>query len=145
MLKVQRLLNMSSPRVNPINLASIPSYNHQYIELIHKMGNLACIKGDNSKKIITLCGSTKFKDTFYNVNEYLTLYNKIILMPGVYCHADNRPITEEQKILLDKLHKEKIALSDAIIVINENNYIGSSTNSEILYAEQLNKDVIYLF
>lgn len=96
-------------------------------------------------KIITLCGSTKYKDTFMKVNEQLTLYNKIVLMPGVYCHSDNIYISTSQKINLDRLHKEKIDLSDAILVINQNAYIGESTSSEIKYAKSQNKEIYYLF
>lgn len=95
-------------------------------------------------KIITLCGSTKFKEYFDKINMELTLLDKIILQPGCYVHRDNIIITEEQKIKLDKLHKEKIDLSDCIYVINVNNYIGSSTRSEIEYALENRKPVFYL-
>jgi hypothetical protein len=95
--------------------------------------------------IITLCGSTKFKSSFDNMNLFLTLNNKMVLQPGCYAHADKIDITEEQKINLDKLHKEKIDISDCIIVINEQNYIGSSTASEIEHAITKNKDIIYMF
>jgi hypothetical protein len=95
-------------------------------------------------KIITLCGSTKFKNTFMELNQYLTLHNKIILMPGVFCHADNITINENEKEELDKLHKEKILMSDAIVVINNANYIGESTKSEIDYAKENNKLIVYL-
>lgn len=98
----------------------------------------------NNHKIITLCGSTKFKNEFNNVNMMLTLLNKIILQPGCFAHADNIEITNEQKIELDLLHKEKILMSDCIFVINTNNYIGSSTKSEIEFAVLHNIPVYYL-
>ena len=82
-------------------------------------------------KIITLCGSTKFKSAFEAMNLRFTLLGKIILQPGCYVHADNITITDEQKNHLDILHKDKILMSDCIYVINEDNYIGSSTKSEI--------------
>ena len=97
-----------------------------------------------SYKIITLCGSTKFKQQFDKVNMELTLLNKIILQPGCYVHTDNIQITDFQKEQLDKLHKEKIDLSDCIYVINVNKYIGDSTKSEIEYAIKNNKSVFYL-
>jgi hypothetical protein len=96
-------------------------------------------------KIITLCGSTKFKSDFDRINMELTLRNKIILQPGCYAHFDNIPITDEQKERLDILHKEKIMMSDCIFVINVNNYIGSSTRSEIEFAADNNKPIFYLF
>ena len=45
--------------------------------------------------------------------------------------------------MLDKMHKEKIKLSDAILVVNVNDYIGNSTKSEIEYAKSLNKEILY--
>ena len=95
-------------------------------------------------KIVTLCGSTKFKQEFDKANLNLTLNGKIVLQPGCYAHFDNILITDEQKINLDILHKEKIMMSDCIFVINVNNYIGPSTKSEIEYAELNNKQIYYL-
>lgn len=96
-------------------------------------------------KIITLCGSTKFKSEFERINMELTLRNKIILQPGCYAHFDNISITDEQKKRLDILHKEKIMMSDCIFVINVGKYIGSSTKSEIEFAADNNKPIFYLF
>ena len=99
----------------------------------------------NDYKIITLCGSTKFKSTFEKINHKLTLEGKIILQPGCFIHSDNIVITDIQKQKLDILHKEKILMSDCIFVINEHNYIGSSTQSEIEFAKTHNKPVFYLY
>ena len=97
-------------------------------------------------KIITLCGSTKFKPSFEEVTKQLTLKNKIVLAPGFYIHYDKvNEITIQEKEQLDKLHKEKIDLSDCIIVINEDNYIGFSTRNEIDYANKTGKPVFYLY
>ena len=46
--------------------------------------------------------------------------------------------------MLEKMHKEKINLSDAIFVVNVDGYIGESTKSEIEYAKEHNKEIIYL-
>ena len=96
-------------------------------------------------KIITLCGSTKFKDIFDKINLEATLDNRIILQPGCYAHFDNIIITDEEKIKLDLLHKEKIKMSNCIIVVNKNNYIGESTKSEIEYALINNIHIYYYF
>ena len=96
-------------------------------------------------KVITLCGSTKFKKTFDKVNLLATLDNRIILQPGCYAHYDNIHITDEEKEKLDILHKEKILMSDCIIIINDNNYIGLSTKSEINYALHNNIPIYYYF
>lgn len=41
--------------------------------------------------------------------------------------------TEEQLIKLKKAHFKRIEFSDAILVVNIDNYIGNSTNLEIEY------------
>lgn len=94
--------------------------------------------------IITLCGSTKFKELFFAVAKELTLAGNIVLMPMVFHHIDNDELTEEQKIRLDNLHKLKINMSDAIYVINYGGYIGKSTYGEIDWASKLNKQIFFL-
>lgn len=94
-------------------------------------------------KIITLCGSTKFKDDFERVNKELTLKGNIVISVACFGHSGD-VLTEEQKVLLDDIHKRKIDLADAIYVINKGGYIGNSTRSEIEYAQTLNKKIIYM-
>lgn len=95
-------------------------------------------------KVITLCGSTKFKEDFLRKQEELTLKGYIVLSVGVFVHDNNIEVTEEQKVELDKIHKDKIRMSDAIYVINRDNYVGESTKSEIEFAKELNKTIIYM-
>lgn len=94
--------------------------------------------------IITICGSSKFKDEILDAAQKLTLDNHIILAPCIFHHADNIELTEEQKIRLDNLHKEKINMSDAIFVVNKDGYIGESTFSEIDWAQRMKKEVYFL-
>lgn len=94
--------------------------------------------------VVTLCGSTKFKDEFMEWDRKLTLAGAIVLKPGVFHHSGD-PMTEEQKTVLDKLHKHKILMSDMIFVINKDNYIGKSTQSEIDFAETLDIPVIFCY
>lgn len=97
---------------------------------------------DGRPMIITLCGSTKFKPEFMAMLENLTLAGNCVFLPGYYGHDENAiPISEEVKNNLDKLHKEKIKMSDAIYVINKDGYIGDSTRSEIDYAISLGKKI----
>lgn len=101
-------------------------------------------KTAHANETITLCGSTRFKDEFIAALETLTVLGWIVLLPGYYGHAGAAPITEEAKEALDKLHKHKIDISDAIYVINKDGYIGESTKSEIKYAQEHNKKIYYL-
>lgn len=94
-------------------------------------------------KVITLCGSTRFKEDFERVNRELTLLGNIVISVGAFGHAGDT-FTEEQKIMLDDIHKRKIDMADAIYVINKDGYIGASTRSEIQYALRLGKQIIYM-
>lgn len=93
-------------------------------------------------KVITLCGSLKFQKEMMIVAEKMALQGNCILTP-VYPTLDNIERTEEQLIKLKEAHFKRIELSDAILVVNVNNYIGNSTNLEIEYAKKLEKEIIY--
>lgn len=96
-------------------------------------------------EVITLCGSTKFKDDFIRIQKELTLKGKIVISVGLFGHSgDNEVWTEGTKDMLDRMHKRKIDLSDSIYVINKNGYIGESTTNEINYAKSLNKNIYYM-
>lgn len=94
-------------------------------------------------KVITLCGSTRFKEDFERVNRELTLLGNIVISVGCFGHAGDT-FTKEQKIMLDDIHKRKIDMADAIYVINKDGYVGSSTRSEIAYAVRTGKQIIYM-
>lgn len=94
-------------------------------------------------KVITLCGSTKYKDKFMEIQKMLTLKGNIVISVGCFGHSGDE-ITEEQKIMLDDMHKCKIDMADEIFVINVDGYIGNSTKSEIEYAAKNGKKVNYL-
>lgn len=95
-------------------------------------------------KIITVCGSLKFYKEMMDITEKMELEGNCMLVP---IYNPSKPskddFTEEEALILDKMHKERIKLADAILVINVNNYIGTSTKKEIEYAESLNKEIIY--
>ena len=93
-------------------------------------------------KIVTLCGSLKFKNEMMTVSEKMALEGYCILTP-VYPVLENMKATEEQLIKLKEAHFKRIELSDAILVVNINNYIGDSTKLEIDYAKKLGKEIIY--
>ncbi len=94
--------------------------------------------------IITLCGSIKFKDEFIKVQEKLTLDGNIVFTPNFFTSIKKEQIDEKTKQMLDKMHKQKIDMSDEIYVINFEGYIGESTKSEIEYAKTKGKKISYL-
>ena len=102
--------------------------------------------------VITLCGSTRFKDQFMEAQKKLTLEGNIVISVGLFGHSGDSEVWENMdegtltktKEMLDDIHKRKIDMSDEIFVINVNNYIGESTRSEIEYAMAHGKKVRYL-
>lgn len=96
-------------------------------------------------KVITLCGSTRFKDAFLETQKRLTLEGNIVISVGLFGHSGDEEVGKEgTKEMLDNMHKRKIDMSDGIFVINVGGYIGDSTRSEIDYAIKNGKTVEYL-
>ena len=103
-------------------------------------------------KVITLCGSTKFKDEFMKVQKDLTLKGNIVISVGLFGHSGDNEVWENMdegkftktKEMLDDMHKSKIDMADEIFVINVGGYIGESTKSEIEYAKDTGKKINYL-
>ena len=96
-------------------------------------------------KIITLCGSTKFKDEFIAEQKRLTLDGNIVISVGLFGHSGDTEVwTHKTKEMLDDMHKHKIDMADEIFVINVGGYIGSSTLNEIEYAMKNKKLIRYL-
>ena len=102
-------------------------------------------------KIICLCGSTRFYETFQEANYNETMAGRIVLSVGFYPHSKAKSGHGEgvghdsmEKKALDELHKRKIDLADEVFVLNVGGYIGESTRSEIEYAKAHNKPIRYL-
>ena len=95
--------------------------------------------------VITLCGSTRFKEQFLEAQKLLTLAGNIVISVGLFGHSgDDEFWTDGTKEMLDDMHKRKIDMADSIYVINVGGYIGSSTRSEIEYARATGKEVMFL-
>jgi len=103
-------------------------------------------------KVITLCGSTRFKKEFMDIQKMLTLKGNIVISVGLFGHSGDSEVWENMdegtltktKEMLDDMHKRKIDMADEIFVINVDGYIGESTKSEIEYAKKTGKKVTYM-
>lgn len=103
-------------------------------------------------KTICLCGSTKFKDMYLEAQKQLSLQKCIVVSVGLFGHSgDSEAMDEQTKSMLDDMHKRKIDMADAILVIDvpELNsdaipYTGNSTKSEIQYAKLTGKQIFML-
>lgn len=96
-------------------------------------------------KIITLCGSTRFKEQYIAEEKRLTLEGNIVISVGLFGHSGDPEVYEsDNKKMLDDMHLRKIDLADEIFVINPGGYVGESTRREISYAAETGKTVKYL-
>ena len=102
--------------------------------------------------VITLCGSTRFKDAFMEVQKRLTLEGNIVISVGLFEHSGDDEVWDgmeegtlsKTKEMIDDMHKQKIDIADSIYVINVGGYIGESTRGEIEYARATGKAVRFL-
>lgn len=96
-------------------------------------------------RIVTLCGSTRFKEQYMEAQKRLTLEGGIVISVGLFGHSGDEDVWKPGvKEMLDDMHLRKIDLADEIFVINVGGYIGESTKREIAYAKETGKKVNYL-
>lgn len=96
-------------------------------------------------KVVTLCGSTRFKDEFIAVQKKLSLEGNIVISVGLFGHSGDEEVSRPGvKEMLDDMHLRKIDMADEIFVINPGGYIGESTRREIAYARTCGKHISYL-
>ena len=93
-------------------------------------------------KVVTLCGSLKFKNEMMIVAEKMSLEGYCVLTP-IYLSSDGLGLTKNQISSLKEEHLKKVELSNSILVVNVNNYIGENTKLEIEYAKKLGKKIMY--
>ncbi len=91
-------------------------------------------------KVITICGSFKYKQEMMEIGEKLQLQGNCVILPNF---PTKDSYADEEIKLFGQMHKEKIKLSDAIFVVDVDGYIGDATKSEIELAKSLNKEIIY--
>ena len=104
---------------------------------------------DTKYPVVTLCGSTKFKAEFEQIQKELTLDGYIVISVGLFGHSGDDEVWEggtegtasRTKFMLDDMHKRKIEMADIIYVVNPGGYIGKSTESEICFAAMLGKAI----
>ena|GEM_PF-887124 len=103
----------------------------------------ALTEDEGKMKVITICGSLKFENDIKYHTERLELEGNCVL-GIIFLTKDKSKYNEEQFRLLGEAHHKKIELSDAIFVVNKNNYTGESVRKEIEFAKKLKKEILYL-
>ncbi len=67
-------------------------------------------------RVVTLCGSTRFKNEFMEAQKRLTLQGNIVISVGLFGHSGDQEVWENMdegtltktKEMLDDMHKRKI-------------------------------------
>ncbi len=92
-------------------------------------------------KIITLCGSSRFTHimavcAWVLERDEFKIAQSLHLLPGWYPDVPGHHLAEHEgcEVSMDALHLHKIDISDEILVVNYEGYIGSSTSNEIAHA-----------
>ena len=97
--------------------------------------------------IITLCGSSRFEPLYHALNKALTISGRHTVLSLVAFPSQESTrewYTDAEKRALDTAHLAKIAISDAIVVINRHAYLGLSTLREIDFAQHMGKKLFAL-
>lgn len=90
--------------------------------------------------VITLCGSTRFKEQFMEAQKKLTLEGNIVISVGLFGHSGDAEVWENMdegtltrtKEMLDDMHKRKIDMADEIF----ENWIYGSIFARIFKARE---------
>lgn len=94
-------------------------------------------------KIITICGSLRFKSEIIECALNLELKGNLVISPVFSNNEDKDAFSKEDMDMLIKMQKEKIKLADIVYVVDVDGYIGNQTKEEIEFAQSLNKEIIY--
>lgn len=101
--------------------------------------------------VITLCGSTRFKDAFMEAQKRLTLEGNIVISVGLFGHSGDDEVWDgmdegtlsKTKEMLDDMHKRKNDMADSIYVINADGNISKSIWSEDEYEEAHEESAVF--
>lgn len=100
----------------------------------------------NKHKVVTIVGSTRFKDEILSEAERLTLEESCLVLTShvfsnsVDSHID---VTESQKANLKEICYHMIDMSDEVFCLNKGGYIGHDTLEDLAYATASGKKISY--
>jgi hypothetical protein len=93
-------------------------------------------------KVVTLCGSMRFHEEFERLDAELTLAGHVVLAPTAL--APSRELDAEERARLGRIHLQKVAMADEVLIVNVGGYVGESTRREIEHARSCGVAVSYL-
>ena len=94
-------------------------------------------------KVITVCGSVRFKEGMLKYREEQHKIGNWVLLPE-NMDIDIQKIDTRVKELMDGLHLSKITCADIVLIWNQDDYIGESTKAELKYAIGMRKEIEFL-
>ena len=92
--------------------------------------------------VITLCGSMRFRAELERLDAELTLAGHVVLSPTAI--EPSRELDADERARLGRVHLQKVAMADEVLVVNVGDYVGESTRREIRHARALGVAVSYL-
>lgn len=103
----------------------------------------------NRPEVVCLCGSSRFVAEMAILAWELEKEGRIVLslhlLPKWYTEAaDHQAEVEGIAEAMDELHLRKIDISDRVLVVNIDGYIGDSTTREIAYCKMTQTPLSYL-
>jgi len=94
-------------------------------------------------KVVTMCGSLRFQKKLIEEADRLELAGNCVLSV-VYPSKVKELYTKSEIEMFQRMHYQRIDMSDAIYIVNVDGYIGESTRSEVEYAISKNKEILSL-
>ena len=92
--------------------------------------------------VVTLCGSMRFGDELARLEAELSLAGHVVLAPVAL--DPTAEVTAEEVARLGRIHLQKVAMADEVLVVNVGGYVGESTRREIEHARSRGLAVRFL-
>ena len=86
----------------------------------------------------------RFREELERLETELTLAGHVVLAPVSLAAGTGTDLTEEQRARLGRVHLQKVAMADEVLVVNVAGYVGESTRREIDHARSRGIAVRYL-
>jgi len=84
----------------------------------------------------------RFREEFERLDAALTLAGHVVLTPTAL--APSTELNAEQRARLGRIHLQKVAMADEVLIVNVGDYVGESTHREIEHARSRGIPVNFL-
>ncbi len=84
----------------------------------------------------------RFREEFERLDAELTLAGHVVLAPTSL--APSTELNEDERARLGRIHLQKVAMADEVLIVNVGGYVGESTRREIEHARSRGISVTFL-